>query len=88
VRPAETRQVYKSREQLQLIATAIYISGLGSNFLLVMVGLSYQSWLYLCISHGWLLGFLLESFVVKVKVLGGGFGLWLGDNIVILSMVK
>jgi hypothetical protein len=25
---------------------------------------------------------------VKVKVLGGGFGLWLGDNIAILSMVK
>jgi hypothetical protein len=31
---------------------------------------------------------LPESFSVKVKVLGGGFGLWLGDNIVILSMVK
>ena len=25
---------------------------------------------------------------VKVKVLEGGFGLWLGDNIAILSMVK
>jgi hypothetical protein len=25
---------------------------------------------------------------VKVNVLGGGFGLWLGDNIAILSMVK
>ena len=25
---------------------------------------------------------------VKVKVLGGGFGLWLGDNIAILFMVK
>jgi hypothetical protein len=25
---------------------------------------------------------------VKVTVLGGGFGLWLGDNIVVLSMVK
>jgi hypothetical protein len=25
---------------------------------------------------------------VKVKVLGGGFDLWLGDNIAILSMVK
>jgi hypothetical protein len=37
----------------------------------------------------WLaIGFLLESFSVKVKVFGGGFGLWLGDNIVILSMVK
>jgi hypothetical protein len=31
---------------------------------------------------------LPESFSVKVKVLGGGFGLWLGDNIAILSMVK
>jgi hypothetical protein len=25
---------------------------------------------------------------VKVKVFGGGFDLWLGDNIAILSMVK
>jgi hypothetical protein len=25
---------------------------------------------------------------LKVKVLGGGFNLWLGDNILILSMVK
>jgi hypothetical protein len=25
---------------------------------------------------------------VKVKVLGGAFSLWLGDNIVVLSMVK
>jgi hypothetical protein len=25
---------------------------------------------------------------VKVKVLGGGFTLWFGDNIAILSMVK
>jgi hypothetical protein len=31
---------------------------------------------------------LPELFVVKVKVLECGFGLWLGDNIVILSMVK
>jgi hypothetical protein len=31
---------------------------------------------------------LPELFSVKVKVLGGGFGLWLGDNIAILSMVK
>jgi hypothetical protein len=39
--------------------------------------------------YPWLaIGFLLESFSVKVKVLGGGFGLWLGDNIAILSMVK
>ena len=30
----------------------------------------------------------MESFSIKVKVLGGGFGLWLGDNIAILSMVK
>jgi hypothetical protein len=34
------------------------------------------------------IGLLSESFFVKVKVLGGGFGLWLGDNIVILYMVK
>jgi hypothetical protein len=31
---------------------------------------------------------LPELFSVKVKVLGGGFNLWLGDNISILSMVK
>jgi hypothetical protein len=39
----------------------------------------------------WLLdlGFASEIILsVKVKVLGGGFGLWLGDNIAILSMVK
>jgi hypothetical protein len=34
------------------------------------------------------IGLLLESFSVKVKVLEGGFSLWLGDNISILSMVK
>jgi hypothetical protein len=33
-------------------------------------------------------GFLPESFSVKVKVLGGCFGVWLGENIAILSMVK
>jgi hypothetical protein len=37
----------------------------------------------------WLsIGLLPESFSLKVKVLGGGIGLWLGDNIAILSMVK
>ena len=39
----------------------------------------------------WLLdlGFALRIILsIKVKVLGGGFGLWLGDNISILSMVK
>jgi hypothetical protein len=39
----------------------------------------------------WLLdlGFASEIILsIKVKVLGDGFGLWLGDNIVILSMVK
>jgi hypothetical protein len=34
------------------------------------------------------IGFLPESFFVKVKVLRGGFTLWLGDNIDILFMVK
>jgi hypothetical protein len=35
------------------------------------------------------LGFASRIIIsVKVKVLGGGFGLWLGDNIAILSMVK
>jgi hypothetical protein len=39
----------------------------------------------------WLLDLGLSSKIIlsiKVKVLGGGFGLWLGDNIAILSMVK
>jgi hypothetical protein len=30
----------------------------------------------------------MELFFVKVKVLGGGFSLWLGENIAILPMVK
>jgi hypothetical protein len=34
------------------------------------------------------IGLLPESFSVKVKVLKGGFGLWLGDSSIILSMVK
>jgi hypothetical protein len=39
----------------------------------------------------WLLDLGFSSRIilsVKVKVLGGGFDLWLGDNISILSMVK
>jgi hypothetical protein len=41
-----------------------------------------------------LIGYLVLGFAsgiilsVKVKVLGGGFGLWLGGNIAILSMAK
>ena len=41
-----------------------------------------------------LIGYLVLGFAsriilsIKVKVLGGGFGLCLGDNIAILSMVK
>jgi hypothetical protein len=54
--------------------------GYGWNFLSVLVMFMDYPWLAI--------GFLLESFFVKVKVLKGGFGLWLGDNIVILSMVK
>jgi hypothetical protein len=50
-----TRLVSKSGDQLQLASATIWFSSLGSNFLLVMVGLSDQSWLYLCISLGWLL---------------------------------
>ena len=44
---AKTGQVCKSGKQLQPAATAIFILGLGSDFLLVMVGFSYQSWLSL-----------------------------------------
>jgi hypothetical protein len=39
----------------------------------------------------WLLDLGFSSIIilsVKVKVLGGGFDLWLGENIAILSMVK
>ena len=50
----ETGLVCKSGEQLQPAAAAIWFPGLGSNFLLVMVGLllvmvglSDQSWLSL-----------------------------------------
>jgi hypothetical protein len=32
--------------------------------------------------------FIWNGFSVKVKVLEGGFGLWLGDNIAILSIIK
>jgi hypothetical protein len=55
MRTAETGLVRKSGEQLQPAAVAIWFPGLGSDFLLVMVGLSDQSWLSLCISLGWLL---------------------------------
>jgi hypothetical protein len=42
----------------------------------------YLDWL---LDLGFASGIILS---VKVKVLGGGFDLWLGDNIGILSMVK
>jgi hypothetical protein len=42
VHTTETGQVCKSGE---LTSTAIFIPSLGSNFLLVMVGISDQSWL-------------------------------------------
>jgi hypothetical protein len=42
----------------------------------------YLDWL---LDLGFDFGIILS---IKVKVLGGGFGLWLGDNIAILSMVK
>jgi hypothetical protein len=47
VRTAETGQVRKFGEQLQPTTIAICIPGLGSNFLLVMVGLFDQCWLSL-----------------------------------------
>jgi hypothetical protein len=52
---AETGLVRKFGEQLQSAAVAIWFLGLDSDFLLVMVGLSDQSLLSLCISLGWLL---------------------------------
>jgi hypothetical protein len=66
---------------------------LGLEFLLVMV------WTFFLLRYLWrevcyldwllVLGFSSKIILfVKVKVLRGGFGLWLGDNIAILSMVK
>jgi hypothetical protein len=55
-----------------------------------MVGLFDQSWLSLLGALA-LVGYWFSSrnhSSVKVKVLGGGFGLWLGDNIAILSILK
>ena len=40
------------------------------------------------LDFGYRVFFKNYSSYVKVKVLGGGFGLWLGDNIAIFSMVK
>jgi hypothetical protein len=42
----------------------------------------YLDWL---LDLGFAFGIILS---VKVKVLGGGFSLWLSDNIAIFSMVK
>jgi hypothetical protein len=50
-----TRLVCKSGEKLHSAAAPIWFPCLGSNFLLVMVGIANQSWLSLCISLGWLL---------------------------------
>jgi hypothetical protein len=87
----ETGQVCKSREQLQPAATAICIPGLGSNFLLVVVGISYQSWLSLCICHGWLLVFFQNHSLSRLRCSGvaSAYGwvkillycLWLNEHI-------
>jgi hypothetical protein len=45
VHTTESGQVCKSGKQLQPTAAAICIPGLGLDFLLVMVGLSDQTWL-------------------------------------------
>jgi hypothetical protein len=88
---AETRQMRKSGEQLQSTAASICILGLGSDFLLVMVGLSDQSWLSLCISHGWLLVCLHNHSLSRLRFSGVALAygwvtillycLWLNEHI-------
>jgi hypothetical protein len=91
VRTIETGQVRKSGEQLQPTATAICIRVLGSDFLLVMVGLSDQSWLSLCISRGWLFVCFRNHSLSRLRCLGvtSAYGwvtillycLWLNEHI-------
>jgi hypothetical protein len=64
---ARTGLVHKSGEQLQPTIVAIWFPGLCSDFLLVMVGLSDQSWLYLCISFGWLLVFFWNHSLSRLR---------------------
>jgi len=60
--------------------TAICILDLGSEFLLVMVGLFDQSWLYLLGALA-LVGYWFAFGIIR-------FGLCLGENIAILSILK
>jgi hypothetical protein len=70
VRTEKIGQLSKTGEQLQPTTTAICIYGLGSNLLLVMVGIFYQSWLSLCISHGWLLVFFRNHSMSRLRCSG------------------
>jgi hypothetical protein len=62
--------VRKSGEKLQLAASTIWFLGLGSGFLLVMVVISDQSWLYLCIFLGWLLVCFWNNSLSRLRCLG------------------
>jgi hypothetical protein len=60
--------------------------GYGLDSLLGVIALERRMLPWLAIGSK---GLLLELFYPsRFKVLGGGFGLWLGDNIAILSMEK
>jgi hypothetical protein len=56
--------------QVWRVAVAICILSLGSDFLLVMVGLFDQSWLSLCISCGWLLVCLQNHSLSRLRCSG------------------
>jgi hypothetical protein len=91
VHTVETGQVHKSGEKLQSTAPAICIPSLGSDVLLVMVVISDQSWLYLCISLGWLLVCLQNHSLSRLRCSGvaSAYGwvkiflycLWLNEHI-------
>jgi hypothetical protein len=88
---AGTELVRKYGEQLQPTAVAIWFLGLGSDFLLVMVGLFDQSWLSLCINLGWLLVCFQNHSLSKLRCLGVALAygwvtillycLWLNEHI-------
>jgi hypothetical protein len=74
-----------------LMPKVIMIFGLGSKFLLVMVGLSDQFWLSLCIRHCWLLVFFQNHSLSRLRCSGVAsvygwvtillYCLWLNEHI-------
>ena len=82
-----TGLVHNFGEQLHPTIVAIWFPALGLDFLLVMVGLSNQCWLSLCISPGWLLVCFWNHSLSRLRCSGvaSAYG-WV--TIVILFMVK